>query len=270
MTEKLTFDRADPYAKWRKLLAGELSPDEMHESEPLPGFYRSRSKDKGEQWPDLSPAVLALGHNAPPEGDTFESLKDQINELKREAETLIKAGGAKTQAEADQASHLANKLAELQKKAEEQRKIEKKPHDDAARAVQQKWMPIIDAADIYRRIKAVVITPFLKKLDDERIAAETAARKARRKPPRPGADPRACAGSPRAGQGGQRRAALGGAPNRDSWSHHRPRCRAGIFQGPRRDHRAPADHGGESRSCRRQGPRHHRHQRQSSGIGRRQ
>jgi hypothetical protein len=227
----------DQFEKWKKLLAGE--PVEMHENEPIPGYYRTRmGKDgpwvpvaiwndakgetlalragsvvdvgqvwpycakhpiayatyqtvaeRGEDWPDQHPAVAAMGHNAGPADDSFEGLTEAITELGREAEKLIKAGGAKTQAEADQASHLANKIGELQKKADEQRKKEKQPHDDKAKEVQQKWLPLIQAADIYKRIKEAVITPFLKAEDAKLRAAEQAALRAAASAVQTGAGP---------------------------------------------------------------------------------
>src|SRR3990167_725736 len=110
-----------------------------------------KAKIETGDWPDQSAAV-SRSNQAPPD-DSFEGLRDTIDDLTREAERMIAAGGAKTKAAADQASDLANKLGELWKKADNARKVEKAPIDEAARAVQTKWQPILDAANIYKRLK---------------------------------------------------------------------------------------------------------------------
>lgn len=129
----------------------------------------------GGHWPDQHEAVSQT-NSAPPD-DSIEALTDAIESLARVANDMIQAGPAKDQNAADQAADVANKLAEYQKKADAARKAEKKPHDDAAAAVQQKWAPVLTLADIYRAVKLKVITPFLNaKADAERKAREEAAK----------------------------------------------------------------------------------------------
>lgn len=129
----------------------------------------------GAPWPDQHEAV-SKSNNAPPD-DSLEGLTAAIDDLAREADALIKKGAAATQDDADRASDLANRLGEFWNKADNARKAEKKPHDDAAKAVQEKWIPVLTAAEIYKRIKLVVVTPFLtKKQADERKAREDAAK----------------------------------------------------------------------------------------------
>jgi hypothetical protein len=129
----------------------------------------------GGHWPDQHQAV-SNSIAAPPD-NSIESLTDAIESLARVANDMIGQGGAKTQAEADQAADVANKLADYQKQADAARKAEKKPLDDAAAEVQQKWAPVITLADIYRQVKAKVITPFLTaKADAERKAREDTAK----------------------------------------------------------------------------------------------
>lgn len=140
----------------------------------------------GEPWPDApmvkaapEPAKAEVGHNEPPpEADTHETIKEQMANLLRSAQKLIKAGEAKDQETADSASLLAVALVDLQKKADQMRKAEKKPHDDGAAAVQAKWKPMIEAAEIYLSVKRMVIGPYLKRLDDQKQAAELVAEKA--------------------------------------------------------------------------------------------
>ena len=145
-------------------------------------------------WPDEHAGVKAvedmergIGDNAGPDGDTFGTLKESIETLVRDAAKLVEAGAAKDQAEVDQAANLANKLGELQKKADAARKDEKKPHDEAAAAVQAKWNPVISLADIYKQVKAKVIQPFLLAEENKRREAEAAAREAAAKAAQTGA-----------------------------------------------------------------------------------
>lgn len=128
----------------------------------------------GGHWPDQHEAVTR-SNNAPPD-DSLEGLQAAIDDLAREAETLIKGGGAKSQDAADRASDLANRLSGLQTKADTQRKIEKQPHLDAERAVDDKWRPVITAGDVYKRLKAAVVEPFLKAARDAKLKAEAEAR----------------------------------------------------------------------------------------------
>ena len=168
----------------------------------------------GEPWPDQHESVTrdrANSTNAP-DDQSFDGLKDRIDDLARDAQALIDAGAAPDQSAADRASDLANRLAELQKQADSARAAEKKPHDDAVALVQAKWKPLLGVADIYRQIKAVVITPFLVAEDTKRRAAEAAQRKAAEeaaKAGKPIPEPAAMQRSaPKAGANGRRSVAL--------------------------------------------------------------
>lgn len=128
----------------------------------------------GEPWPDVNEVVA--GHNAAPRDDSIEAIKERIEDLAREAERLMKEGGAGDQATADQASDVANTLGELQNKAIALHKAEKQPHLDAGRAVDTKWFSLRDRADdIKKRLKAIVVTPWLTKKAKEAEAAKVAA-----------------------------------------------------------------------------------------------
>jgi hypothetical protein len=167
----------------------------------------------GELWPDQHEGVARdrINSDAAPADDSFDALKDRIEDLARDAQSLIDAGAAADQSAADRASDLANRLAELQKKADAARAAEKKPHDEAAAAVQAKWKPLLGTADIYRRIKEAVITPFLRAEAAKQRAAEEAARKAAEEAAKAGQpipEPAAQRAAPKAGSGGRRSVAL--------------------------------------------------------------
>lgn len=149
--------------------------------------------ERGEPWPDASPAVM--GHNASPPGDGIDEIRDRIDDLARDAERMIAAGGAQTKDAADHASDLANVLAELSAKADKAREAEKAPHLEAGRQVDAAWRPLITrATELKARLKAIVVTPFLARLEQERQAAAAAAIAAG-KPADEAAPPKTTAGS---------------------------------------------------------------------------
>lgn len=131
---------------------------------------------RGESWADVNEAVA--GHNRAPVDSSLAAIEDRINDLAREAERMIAAGEAASADLCDQASDVANTLGELEKKADQARAAEKAPHLAESRKIDGKWKPLIErAADIKRRLKLVVVTPFLRKKDEERqrtLAAEIA------------------------------------------------------------------------------------------------
>lgn len=137
------------------------------------------TEDYGERirtgkWPGEHAAVI--GHNASPPDDTPESITERIADLAREAETMIAAGAALSEAVSDQASDLANTFGELEGKADKLRIAEKAPHLEASRAVDGKWQSLISrAADLKRRLKLIVVTPFLNKKTEEANRAAVAA-----------------------------------------------------------------------------------------------
>jgi hypothetical protein len=106
-------------------------------------------------------------NNAPIE----EALADQIAAAVEKAKATPEPT---TQAEADAATGVVAKLRKLWKLADEARVVEKRPHDEAAAAVQTKWLAIMDPAKDEGAALDARRKAFLKKeqqrLDD--IAAE--------------------------------------------------------------------------------------------------
>lgn len=75
------------------------------------------------------------------------SLAEQIKDYAEIAlGWLRKAGGIKDKLSSDMAANYRAELLRLSKEADRQREAEKRPHDDAAKAVQAKWKPVIDEA----------------------------------------------------------------------------------------------------------------------------
>lgn len=126
------------------------------------------------KWPGESASVI--GHNAAPVADSVEAITERIADLAREAEKMIAVGAAQDDATSDQASDLANTFGEIEAKIKDLHKAEKEPHLEAGRTVDRKWFTLRDmAADLKRRLKLAVVTPFLNKKADEAHRSSVAA-----------------------------------------------------------------------------------------------
>jgi hypothetical protein len=129
------------------------------------------------KWPGESDAVR--NHNAAPPDDSVEAIAERIDDLAREAEKMIRAGAASDDNVSDQASDLANTFSELEGKIAGLHKSEKAPHLEAGRGVDTKWFGLRDkAADLKRRLKLVVVTPWLNKktAEADKAAADAIAK----------------------------------------------------------------------------------------------
>jgi hypothetical protein len=132
--------------------------------------------ERGEPWPDEHPAVPMQGGNQPPDDDSFEGLKASIEDLAREAEERLKGPPIANQAEADQIANLADRLAELWKKADSKREEERRPHNEALKSLQQLWLPVLTLAEVYKTLKYKLVTPWLQREETrQRQEAEAAA-----------------------------------------------------------------------------------------------
>jgi len=128
-------------------------------------------------WPDEH-ELVQMGHNRPPEDDepqTFEHIKDQIENLAREAQTRLDGPFIADQDEADRVANLADRLAELHKIAEGLQDGEKKPFSDGMKAVVKKWAPILVKAELFKNLKYTLLTPWAKKIAEANKQKEAAA-----------------------------------------------------------------------------------------------
>jgi hypothetical protein len=149
--------------------------------------------EKGGLWPDEHEAVGMQGDNKPPEPETFEEIRDAIEDLAREAAERIEGMPIVDQDEANRIANLADRLAELHKRAEELKKAERKPHTEALEVIQKRWAPLLLLAETYKNLKYKLLTPWLRKLDTaKKKEAEAAA--AQGEPP-PAETPRPRAGT---------------------------------------------------------------------------
>ena len=107
--------------------------------------------ERGEPWPDqISKSEAApgeIGHNSQ-NAEPHELIQGKINDLVDSARKWLAEIGGKiaTQDHADKACNYSEEFAKLEKTADKARVAEKEPHDEAAKAVQTKWKPIVDTA----------------------------------------------------------------------------------------------------------------------------
>jgi hypothetical protein len=120
-------------------------------------------------------ATAPIGHNQPPE--PFDAYTLEIEDLYAEATNYLDGEPIANQAQADDVSAIVNRLRKVITDADEARKTEKRPHDEAAKAVQAKWKPLLDKADLAASTARNALAPFLKKQEDAQQAAAEALRK---------------------------------------------------------------------------------------------
>lgn len=122
--------------------------------------------------------------DAPTIGDNSGglSLSEQISDYAQTALAWLKKTGIKDAASKDMAANYRAELIRLSKEADTQRETEKRPHDDAAKAVQAKWKPLIDtaknAADEIRDALTAFMTAEKRKIEAEQRAKWEAEQKA--------------------------------------------------------------------------------------------
>ncbi|MGV4796171.1 hypothetical protein [Rhizobium sp. F40D2] len=98
---------------------------------------------EGAGWDD-EPEAPAIGHNLPT--DPFEALQVEFAAEREQAEAFMKKP-ITTQAEADRAAIWSKRLSTIAKKATDLHKVEKQPHLDAGRNVDNKWRDLKEEPD---------------------------------------------------------------------------------------------------------------------------
>jgi hypothetical protein len=135
--------------------------------------------ERGEPWPDDIPGI---GHN----GLGFDPLieiADDIAFLREAAQSwLERTGVIGTQADADKAANYAQRFAMLAERAEAERVAAKRPALEEGRAVDQRWKPLIAAAEAAKIHLKQALTPYLVARADQQDG--------RAEPPRAGTGPR--------------------------------------------------------------------------------
>jgi hypothetical protein len=124
-------------------------------------------------------ATAAIGHNQP---DPFTLYSESIEDLLLEANNFLDGKEIENEEQEAAVASILTRLRREADAADDQRKAEKKPHDDAAAKVQEKWKPLLSKADLAVNVAKNALTSFLIKKDEaQRAAAQAATEEARQK-----------------------------------------------------------------------------------------
>lgn len=208
--------QADEFQNWRDALAGNATA--LHADIPNPGYYKVRAGKDGPwqpvaiwrkdgnlvcrvagemkdplavwTWAAKNPvskeaAKHAFEHGTWP-GDVpmpghnsgTLSLPEEIDDAVAQVSAWLSSTKVTDKVAADTASNWRARLLDLSKRADKQRETEKRPHDDAAKAVQAKWKPVIDrATDTANKLRDA-LTAYMRAEDERQRREAEAARKA--------------------------------------------------------------------------------------------
>lgn len=123
----------------------------------------------------MTAAIVLMGHNNPPDESAFAGFHAHIGDLFDEAKNHLDGAGVQSEAEAEAVAKLMDAIRTAAKDADKARAAEKKPHDDAGKAVQSKWKPLLDRAELAVDTCKKALTPWLaKKANEQRELAEQA------------------------------------------------------------------------------------------------
>lgn len=118
--------------------------------------------------------TATIGDNKGPTLDAFDVMQIEILDLFELAESALTGEPIANQDQADQIDQIAKDCLKASQNADAARKEEKRPHDEAAKAVQAKWTPLIGKADLARSTALKALTPW--KLEIQRQKDEAAAK----------------------------------------------------------------------------------------------
>lgn len=120
-----------------------------------------------------------IGHNAPP---PFEAFSLHIEDLYSTAAGTLTGEGVQNDEQEAALDALMDDFRKAKKDADAERANEKKPHDDAAKAVQAKWKPLLDKCDRAIDTCKAALTPYraqkqaLKDAEAKRLRDEAEAK----------------------------------------------------------------------------------------------
>ena len=117
--------------------------------------------------------MAVQGHNRPPAEAAFGI---HIDELFALLSDTLSGGSVESDEQEAAIDGLFADFHKAWKDSDAARAAEKKPHDDASKAVQAKWKPIVDKADRGKKACLDALTPYRQAKQE---AKEEAARKAR-------------------------------------------------------------------------------------------
>ena len=124
----------------------------------------------------MTAALATIGHNGGPPADPLEAFDAHTADLLETAKGFLDGEGVNSEAEASAVAQLLDDARRTEKDADAARAAEKKPHDDAGKAVQARWKPVLERAALVSTTAKRALAPWLTKLEADRQAAAVAAR----------------------------------------------------------------------------------------------
>lgn len=123
-----------------------------------------------------------IGGNEPP---AFEAYMMALDDAYSTAQDFLDGSALENDGQADAVGKILSEVKKIKKDANAERIEEKRPHDDAGKAVQAKWKPLLERADTILAAAQKPLTAYLnqkaaKQAEEARKAREEAERKAQK------------------------------------------------------------------------------------------
>lgn len=117
--------------------------------------------------------TATIGHNGAPALDAFSMALDDVYV---EAKNFLDGAPVENKAQADAIGVILSTARRLRRDADSARAEEKRPHDEAGKAVQVKWRPLLERADNIIAAAQKPLAAFLEAEDRRQQEAAAAAR----------------------------------------------------------------------------------------------
>jgi len=124
----------------------------------------------------MTDTIAPPGHNNPPESTPIETARETLSDIETEASAWFDGVDIENDAQADEVSRIIDNARKAKSRFEADRKVEKQPHLDAGKAVDDAWKPLTIAADRIVEVAKGVLTPWLVAKDKEKREREAAER----------------------------------------------------------------------------------------------
>lgn len=107
----------------------------------------------------------------------IDAFTTDIDDLFDAAAQFLDGEPISNEGQAEAVAKLLDDLRKARKGADDQRAVEKKPHDDAGKAVQALWKPLLDRCDLAVATAKSALAPYIAAKEAEQRAIADAARK---------------------------------------------------------------------------------------------
>ncbi len=122
--------------------------------------------------------VVSLGHNNPPAETPLDEAKASVESLVHEARNWCDGEPVSSESQADELQKLLRLIQATNKKVDQSRQAQKKPHLDAGKAVDEAWKPLKSQLDLAAKTCKDVLAPWLHHLEDLKREREREAKEA--------------------------------------------------------------------------------------------